>query len=177
MTRRYGTEGRQSWARDREPMTGYTIRQTIQEVLGQFWSESYGQIYPTLHRLVRAGLVAPDAQGRTSGTTFRITPAGRRRLRALLREPIPATPPRNGRLLRLFFGAELGADACVALLEEAGAAAVAGLATLEREHAEVERETDAGAAYRLVTISAGLHAARAQIAWAEESLAALRRST
>lgn len=177
MSRRSQTEVAVLGALTTEPMTGYTIRQMIQEVLGQFWGESYGQIYPTLHRLVGAGLVAPDAQGRTSGTTFRITPSGRCRLRALLREPIPATPPRNGRLLRLFFGAELGADACVALLEEARAAAVAGLATLEREHAEVEGETDTGAAYRLITISAGLHAARAQIAWAEESLAALRRST
>jgi DNA-binding PadR family transcriptional regulator len=29
-----------------EPMTGYEIRQVIADVLGHFWHESFGQIYP-----------------------------------------------------------------------------------------------------------------------------------
>ena len=33
------------------PMTGYALREGIRDVLGQFWSESFGQIYPTLARL------------------------------------------------------------------------------------------------------------------------------
>jgi DNA-binding PadR family transcriptional regulator len=27
-------------------MTGYAVREEIRQVLGHFWSESYGQIYP-----------------------------------------------------------------------------------------------------------------------------------
>jgi DNA-binding PadR family transcriptional regulator len=30
------------------PMTGYALREAIRDVLGHFWSESFGQIYPTL---------------------------------------------------------------------------------------------------------------------------------
>ena len=157
------------------PLTGYAIRQQITHTLGQFWSESYGQIYPTLSRLVRDGLVEPDAPGRTSGTSFRIRSAGQRRLRELLHRPAPAPPLRNARLLRLFFGAVLGPSACMVVVEEARAAADALLTRLVRERAEAEQETDPGAPYRLITISAGVHAARAQCAWAEESLTALRR--
>ena len=156
------------------PATGYAIRQEISETLGQFWSESYGQIYPTLSRLVRDGLATPDAPGRTSGTSFRITAAGALRLRELLREPAPVTPARNGRLLRLFFGSLLGPRECMAIVEDAEAAAQSLLAHLAHARAEVEHETDPGAAYRLITISAGEHAARAQLAWARESVTTLR---
>ncbi len=142
---------------------------------GQFWSESYGQIYPTLARLVEDGLVTPGVPGRTSGTSFRITAAGRRRLHALLSQPMPSTPSRNGRLLRLFFGALLGPQTCIAVIDEARTSAEATLTCLVRERAEAEQEIDPGAPYRLLTISAGEHAARAQLAWAEESLATLRR--
>jgi len=31
--------------------SGYEIRKTIQQSVGFFWGESYGQIYPTLKRL------------------------------------------------------------------------------------------------------------------------------
>ena len=34
------------------PMSGYEIRQPIEESIGNFWRESFGQIYPTLKRLV-----------------------------------------------------------------------------------------------------------------------------
>ncbi len=157
------------------PMSGYAIRRGITQTLGQFWSESYGQIYPTLARLVEDGLVTPGVPGRTSGTSFRITAAGRRRLYALLSQPVPSTPSRNGRLLRLFFGALLGPQTCIAVIDEARTSAEATLTCLVRERAEAEQEIDPGAPYRLLTISAGEHAARAQLAWAEESLATLRR--
>ena len=38
---------------------------------------------------------------------------------------------------------------------------------------EVESDPDPNAVYWLITVSAGEHAARAQLAWAEESLAML----
>lgn len=37
------------------PMTGYAVRAVIRDVLGHFWSESFGQIYPTLADLHRDG--------------------------------------------------------------------------------------------------------------------------
>jgi len=40
-------------------------------------------------------------------------------LRTLLRQLVPSTPPGNGRLLGLFFGALLGPEACIAVVEEA----------------------------------------------------------
>jgi DNA-binding PadR family transcriptional regulator len=173
MSRQSQTEVAVLGALSVQPMSGYAVRQAIAETLGHFWSESFGQIYPTLARLGAEGFVTPDSAGRTSGSTYRLTAAGRRRLAALLREPIPSTPPRNGTLLRLFFGAQLGPEACAEVVREARDRALASLATMTAIRAEVERDPDRNAAYWLVTVSAGEHAARAQLAWAQESLTTL----
>ncbi len=159
-----------------QPMSGYAVRKAITETLGHFWSESFGQIYPTLARREAEGHVAPSGDGRTTGSTYRLTTKGRRRLRALLSEPIPAAPPRNGTLLRLFFGELLGPDECADLVAATRERAEASLSELRSIRREVQAEVDAGdtgAAYRLITVSAGEHAARAQMAWADEALAIL----
>jgi PadR family transcriptional regulator AphA len=42
-----------------EPMSGYDIRRNLDESLSYFWSESYGQIYPSLKKLEASRLIAP----------------------------------------------------------------------------------------------------------------------
>src|SRR5918996_3741038 len=157
------------------PMTGYALREAIRDVLGHFWSESFGQIYPTLARLERSGLVKRSDSARTGSSTFRITPAGRRRLRELLAQPIQQVPPRNGLMLRLFFGRQLGPEACRSLVHEAKAEAERRLAQYEgiRKDLLDEQEHAEDRPYWLLTVSAGEHTARAAIAWADEALAAL----
>ena len=44
------------------PMSGYEIRKVAASSIGHFWSESYGQIYPTLRKLVAAGLAKPRSR-------------------------------------------------------------------------------------------------------------------
>ena len=62
------------------PATGYAVRAGIRDVLGQFWSESVGQIYPTLTRLLAEGMVAASPGSRSGSSQYAITPAGRWRL-------------------------------------------------------------------------------------------------
>ena len=156
-----------------QPMSGYAVRAAITETLGHFWSESFGQIYPTLSRLEAEGHVVRDADGRTSGSTFRLTPSGRARLVALLHEPIASAPPRNGTMLRLFFGGLLGPETCAEVVTAARDRADALLGTMAAARAEIEAEGRPDSAYWLITVSAGEHTARAQIAWADETLATL----
>src|SRR5918992_3424260 len=79
-----------------QPMTGYALREAIREVLGHFWSESFGQIYPTLAELERKGHVRRRGSSRPGSSIYAITPKGRARLRELLAQPIQPTPPRDG---------------------------------------------------------------------------------
>ena len=107
-----------------------------------------------------------------------LTRAGRDRLDDLLAAPIEATRPRNGLMLRLFFGQTLGVGKARELVTEARAAAeeqltvFAGLRALADD--EIARGLDVDQwPWWLVTISAGEHGARATIAWADETLLAL----
>lgn len=155
------------------PMTGYALREQIRDTLGHFWSESFGQIYPTLAELERQNLVERRPSEGTRSTTYGITDAGIARLRELLAEPPQESKPRNGLLLRLFFGAQLGADACKQLVLQARQQAEDQLSALETARQELARDptlTDA-APYIALTVSAGEHSARATIAWADEALA------
>ena len=95
-----------------ESMSGYALRQAISDVLGHFWSESFGQIYPTLAELRAAGLVEVTQADADSKPKFAITGRGPEHLRARLSEPPQSARPRNGTLLRLFFGRHLGLDRC-----------------------------------------------------------------
>ena len=158
-----------------QPMTGYALREAIREVLGHFWSESFGQIYPTLAELERAGHVQRLGSGRTDASTFAITASGTARLKQLLAQPVQPVRPRNGLLLRLFFGRQLGPAACRSLVRQAKAEAEHALARYRtlRQELQEEQEHDEDRPYWLLTVTAGEHSARAAIDWADETLGAL----
>ncbi len=155
------------------PMTGYALRAAIRDTLGHFWSESFGQIYPTLAELERQGLAVRQGAERTGSSTFAITPAGTARLRELLATAPQPSPPRSGLLLRLFFGRQLGPESCQAFVRQARARAEQQLAQLAVIRQELLHDAGSDTAYRLMTVSAGEHSARAALDWADETLAAL----
>jgi DNA-binding PadR family transcriptional regulator len=149
-----------------QPMSGYALREVIREVLGHFWSESFGQIYPALRALERDGHV--ERAGATRGALFTITDSGRRRLRELLSQPVQKVPPRNGLLLRLFLGRTLGVEDCRNLIASARADAERELAGFDTLLAENAAEEGPDAPFIRMTILAGRHAALARVAWADE---------
>src|SRR5271166_3532474 len=100
-----------------DDQSGYEIRKTIQQTVGFFWGESYGQIYPTLKRLVVDGLIVPSksvSQARTKRQEYSITDDGREALRQWLAVPYRDDPPRDEFLLKLFFGVEAAPGVSIA---------------------------------------------------------------
>jgi PadR family transcriptional regulator AphA len=86
--------------------TGYEIKAAVDKSTRFFWAASYGQIYPELARLEKAGLVrgeriAGDARARKA---YELTAAGRRTLREWLtaEEPLYFELRHEG-LLKVFF--------------------------------------------------------------------------
>jgi DNA-binding PadR family transcriptional regulator len=155
-------------------MTGYALREGIRSTLGSFWGESFGQIYPALAELERAAMVERRGAKETRSSTFAITPAGSARLRELLSDPPQPSKPRNALMLRLFFGRQLGVDACQELVRQARARAEAQLAELASARAELEGHSlGDDSPFVLITVLAGEHGARATIAWADEALSEL----
>jgi len=96
------------------PKSGYDIKKFIERSVGNFWRESYGQIYPTLKRLDTEGLVSHEVegqQGRPDRFVYRITREGRQELREWLVQPVEVEIPRHELLLKLFFGTQVPTDA------------------------------------------------------------------
>jgi DNA-binding PadR family transcriptional regulator len=87
------------------PRSGYEIKAMVDRSVRFFWAASYGQIYPELRRLEKAGLVESEAQptGRRKRTVYRLTDAGREELRSWLDRPSARLELRDEGLLKLFF--------------------------------------------------------------------------
>ena len=161
------------------PMTGYDIRKAMAASTGNFWSESFGQIYPALKRLVAAGDIEPaaaPAANRRAGRAYRLTPRGRDTLRAWLEQPPAARePPRNELLLKLFFGRhnDPAVNARhVARHREQALARLESYAAIERD---LRRRHDGhpDLPYWLMTVSYGRRVERALIGWCDDTLAEL----
>ena len=92
----------------RMPQTGYTIKKWIEQEYSHFWQESYGQIYPTLKKLVAEGLaVSSDNTEIENGRgqiVYSITDAGRKELSDWLREEPEIEKLRYEILLKVSFG-------------------------------------------------------------------------
>ena len=101
------------------PCSGYEIKAIVDRSTRFFWAASYGQIYPELRRLERAGLVTGEdaARGRRARRVYRLTDAGRRELEAWLHGPATTVELRDESLLRLFFADALPREEAVGLLE------------------------------------------------------------
>jgi PadR family transcriptional regulator AphA len=91
------------------PRSGYEIKAIVDHSTRFFWAASYGQIYPELRRLAKAGLIEGTAAPRDGRkrTVYKITAAGRKELRAWLRKPPEIFETRDEGLLKLFFAGAL----------------------------------------------------------------------
>jgi transcriptional regulator len=67
------------------PNHGWGIQQRIRQVSGEALSVSQGSLYPALHRLEAAGMLASEmtaSENNRKARVYRLTTAGRRRLDA-----------------------------------------------------------------------------------------------
>ena len=157
------------------PMSGYDIKKVIEVSIGNFWRESYGQIYPVLKRLAGAGLVEPDevrSDGARPSQAYRLTPDGLAALREWQKQRALPEPPRNELLLKLFFGRTNTADVNIGHIERYRADATARLDSydaIERDLRQAHRDAP-DLPYWLMTLSHGKHVERALIAWCDDSL-------
>lgn len=91
-----------------ECRTGYSIKRLIDQSLNHFWKISYGQIYPTLKRMVEEGLATVKTLtegGKPDRHEYSLTSKGEAALKEWLEQPIEQIPhERNEVLLKLFFG-------------------------------------------------------------------------
>lgn len=179
------------------PRSGYEIRKDLAAAAGTFWSESYGQIYPTLRSLARRGWVKrlpgtpgakpPEPRNR-DGTprgsratrrrkriVYEITPRGIEALDQWLSEPPRAAPPRHELLLKLYFGDRDRVDAPAAWVKRLLAEETERLHHVRRMMETLPRGSHAHRSLRhwMMALEFVARQSEASVAWAQRTIATL----
>jgi DNA-binding PadR family transcriptional regulator len=71
-----------------QPLHAYSVKGRFEDLLGGSWEVNIGQVYTTLQRLERDGLVEPaEPRGDRGRLPYRLTEVGRKALETWLAEP------------------------------------------------------------------------------------------
>jgi DNA-binding PadR family transcriptional regulator len=81
------------------PKHGLRLQNEFESRTGEVWPLNVGQVYTTLQRLERDGLVASQGDGERSRKRYAITKAGSEELVAWLRTPPELVPPPRDELV------------------------------------------------------------------------------
>jgi DNA-binding PadR family transcriptional regulator len=104
-----------------KPMSGYDIKKIVDIGLSHFWNENYGQIYPTLDELVKAGFARKSidaTSGKRKRYVYRITPAGVAVFQEWLAQPADVPTVRNELQLKFFLSSKLPAKNSLRMIRE-----------------------------------------------------------
>jgi len=162
------------------PMSGYDIKKRVGESISNFWSESYGQIYPILKRLVDEKLVTKTVKrqsGKPDRHVYALTEQGRKELRRWLSEGVVPKIERNEFLLKLFFGEEVAVATNVKHVEKYRELQLHLLEKYEAVEQEIKTKyaDDANLSYWLMTLGYGQHVSQALLRWCDETLLTLSK--
>jgi DNA-binding PadR family transcriptional regulator len=80
------------------PMYGYQLRQEFERRTGATWPLNIGQVYTTLNRLLRDGLVIEAARREDGSVVYEVTEAGRREGERWWLAPVERTTPARDEL-------------------------------------------------------------------------------
>ena len=104
----------------KEPRHGYDLKQTFERLLGGTWPLNIGQIYTTLNRLERDGLVRVDRVAHHQAPDrkiYALTPRGHEALENWLAEPVEDTVPlKEGVFIKILVHRVLGGGDADALI-------------------------------------------------------------
>ncbi|RBY96950.1 PadR family transcriptional regulator [Blastococcus sp. TF02-8] len=161
---------------ERGPRHGYQLRAEFDAATGETWPLNVGQVYSTLDRLERDGLVLqdgdPDADGRIA---YRITDVGQAELRGWFGTPVSAkAAPRDELAIKLALAVTTPGVDVLRVVQLQRTATMSGLQELTRLKS---RATDAEAdlAWSLVLDSL-LFRAEAEIRWLDHCEARVARA-
>lgn len=83
------------------PKIGLRLREEFEERTGDVWPLNVGQVYTTLQRLERDGLIAANGDDEGHQKDYRITDEGRAEVDAWLRTPPSVIPPRDELVIKV----------------------------------------------------------------------------
>jgi DNA-binding PadR family transcriptional regulator len=165
-----------------EEQSGYDIKKRIDLMISRFWDVGYGQIYPTLARLVQEGLVTKRiaGEGESKGPEkhiYAITESGKEALLVWLKTESQKEYTRYEILVKLFFGSSLPAENNLRLIEEFRSKQVENVQMMSGFKGNLERvlEEDEDHFYFYLTLLFGERIYNAYLDWADEAAGLMKQ--
>ncbi|MEV4801083.1 PadR family transcriptional regulator [Nonomuraea sp. NPDC049421] len=154
------------------PRYGYQLRVEFEASTGGTWPLNIGQVYTTLARLERDGLVAPGGSDEQGRAIYTITEPGRRELEHWYGTPVaPTDRPRDELTIKIAMAVAGGVDVA-AVLQTQREATMRAL----QEHTRAKRRAGEGLAQRLVLDSL-IFKAEAELRWLDHCEAVAKGRT
>jgi DNA-binding PadR family transcriptional regulator len=153
----------------RRPMYGYQLRQAFEESTASTWPLNVGQVYSTLARLERDGLVGATGGGEGQ-RTYAITDAGRDEVRRWFETPVSReAPPRDELAIKLALALVTPGVDVRSVVQAQRRATVAAL----QEYTRLKAAGEAGDLAWLLVLDSLLFAAEAELRWLDHCEARL----
>ena len=160
------------------PMYGYQLRSEFERRTGSTWPLNVGQVYTTLTRLERDGLVVESGADAEGHVVYRVTDAGRDEVATWFTTPVERTqPPRDELAIKLALAVTVpGVDVGTVIQQQRSAtmAALQDYTRLKRGRPGNPQDS-ADMAWSLVLDSL-VFAAEAEVRWLDHCEARLRRA-
>ncbi len=156
---------------DRAPMYGYQLRQEFEASTGSTWPLNIGQVYTTLQRLERDGLVEMAGGGEESQRVFTISAAGREAVRSWFATQVrPAAPPRDELAIKLALAVNTPGIDVRAVIQAQRGATIRAL----QEYTRAREAAEEDLSWLLVADSL-IFAAEAEVRWLDHCETRLAR--
>lgn len=171
------------------PMYGYQLRAEFEQRTGETWPLNIGQVYTTLTRLERDGLVevvghggadeADEPASDRQHVSYRATEAGRSEVSTWFATPVPRSqPPRDELAIKLAIAVTLPGVDVAGIIQRQRSATMASLqdyTRLKRSGRAASPQDPADLAWSLV-LDALVFDAEAEVRWLDHCEARLRRA-
>lgn len=162
------------------PMYGYQLRTEFERRTGATWPLNVGQVYTTLARLERDGLVAGAGDDGDGHVVYEVTSAGREEVATWFTTPVGRTaPPRDELAIKLALAVTVPGVDVGSVIQQQRSATISAL----QDYTRLKRDRDpAGADQGGADLAWGLvlesliFAAEAEVRWLDHCEARLRRA-
>ena len=154
------------------PTHGYQLKTAFERRTGGSWALNIGQVYTTLQRLERDGLVE-TADARDDRTDYRITGTGRVQLEAWFDNPVmPEAPQRDELTIKVLLAVAARDVDVTTILQRQRTASVEQLQAYTRRKAQADPEADLAF---LLLLDALIFRTEAEVRWLDACEARIRQ--
>ncbi len=159
------------------PMYGYQLRAEFESRTGATWPLNVGQVYTTLGRLERDGLVEPLGDDGEGHAVYRITAAGRAEVTAWFSTPVGrSAPPRDELAIKLAMAVTVPGVDVRAVVQGQRTATIRALQDYTRLKARATEGTAPADLAWLLVLDSLVFAAEAEVRWLDHCEARIARA-